>query len=56
MGGGKSRKTGGVSRALINRILNQQGKTSCGDSKGRKISVKDYQNPPRGLLDDSEEE
>lgn len=53
--GGKSKKTGGVSRALINRIMRQQGKTSCGSKRGKKVSVKDYQTP-RGLLDDLETE
>lgn len=53
--GGKSRKTGGVSRALINRILNSQGKTPCGNRKGKGNGGKDG-DAPRGLLDSSEEE
>lgn len=46
MAGGKSRKTGGVSKALINRIKNQ-GKL--------KTNVKQTKDRPKGLLDrDSE--
>ena len=52
--GGKSRKTGGVSKALINRIINKRGGGSCGSK--RKISVQKLQDQSRGLLDDIEEE
>lgn len=57
--GGKSRKTGGVSRALINRILKKQGKSSCGSKKGgsKKGSKNDVKDKPsRGLLDSVEED
>ena len=55
--GGKSRKTGGVSKALINRILRSKGKSSCGSSKGKaKGSKKDDKDKPRGLLDTAEGE
>jgi hypothetical protein len=34
MAGGKSRKSGGVSKALINKILGK-GKKSCGTGSGK---------------------
>ena len=52
--GGKSRKTGGVSRALINRIKGKgpKGKKSGGCGSGKKANKE----TPRGLLDSTEEQ
>lgn len=45
MAGGKSRKTGGVSKALINRIVNSK------NSKKSSSNKKEKKNERKGILD-----
>jgi len=47
--GGKSRKSGGVSKKLIDQLKGLKGLPTCGSTKGKKADAKN-KNPNKGIL------